>query len=203
MVNRNRLSRAGGGVMALLLSVVPASASSTFCDSFVSKHDPAWGDQDGTWTIAKHRYYATMPDNNPLTYTDLTDYQSLKNFTLNVTVNDVYDGGIWLRSQYNGGAPNGVLFVVGGACSNYSGVYFHVVHDGSPGQCLDEVNVPGLQGSNAKIKLVAKGHTYTAYVNGAMVTSLTDTTYRTGSTGFYDNSTAPAETFSHFCLKVH
>jgi hypothetical protein len=189
--------------MALLLAATPALAGGTFCDKFVSKNDPAWGDQDGSWTIAKRRYYATMPDNNPLTYTDLTDYQSLTSFTLNVTVNDVYDGGIWLRSQYNGGAPNGVLLVVGGACSNYTGLYWHVVHDGSAGQCLNEVNVSGLEGSNAKIKIVAKGDTYTAYVNGAMVTSLTDSTYTTGSAGLYDNSAAPAESFSHFCLKVH
>jgi hypothetical protein len=144
-----------------------------------------------------------MPDNNPLTYTDLAKYQSLKNFTLDVTVNDVYDGGIWLRSQYNAGAPNGVLLVIGGACGSYTGVYWHVVQNGSPGQCLNEVNVPGLEGSNAKIKVVAKGNTYKAYVNGAMVTSLTDTTYTTGSAGLYDNSAAPQETFSHFCLKAH
>ena len=68
MSNRNRLSRVGGGFMALLLAVTPALAGSTFCDKFVSKKDPAWGDQDGSWTIAKHRYYATMPNNDPLTY---------------------------------------------------------------------------------------------------------------------------------------
>jgi hypothetical protein len=201
MSNRNALSRAGAGFMALLLSVAPALAGSTFCDKFANKNDPAWGDQDGSWTIAKHRYYATMPDNNPLTYTDLDDYQSLKTFTLDVTVNDVYDGGIWLRSQYNGGAPNGVLLVVGGACSNYTGLYWHVVQNGNPGQCLDEMNVSGLEGSNAKIRVVVKGDTYTAYVNGAMVKSLTDTTYATGSAGLYDNSAAPEETFSDFCLK--
>jgi hypothetical protein len=201
MLSRKRLCRAGAGFMALLLGVTPALASSTFCDSFASKNDPAWGNQDGSWTIAKHRYYATMPNNNPLTYTDLTKYQSLKNFTLNVTVNNVFDGGIWLRSQYNGGAPNGVLLVVGGACSDYNGVYWHVVKGGNPGQCLNELDVPGLQGSNTKIKVVAKGGNYTAYLNGAMVTSLTDTTYKTGSAGLYDNSVAPEETFSHFCLK--
>ncbi len=189
--------------MALVLAVSPALAGGTFCDSFGNKNDPAWGDQAGSWTIAKHRYFATMPNNNPLTYTDLNNYQSLKNFTLNVTVNDVFDGGIWLHSQYNGGAPNGVLLVVGGACSNYTGLYWHVVHNGSAGQCLNEVNVSGLEGSNARIKVVVKGDTYTAYVNGTMVTSLTDTTYQTGSAGLYDNSTAPQETFSHFCLKAH
>jgi len=203
MSNRNWLSRAAGGIMVLLLAVNPALAGTSFCDSFANKNDPAWGDQDGSWTIAKHKYYATMPNNNPLAYTDLVDYQSLKNFTLDVTVNDVYDGGIWLRSQYNGGAPDGVLLVIGGACSSYNGVYWHIVQNGSPGQCLNEVNVPGLQGSNAKIKVVAKGNTYTAYVNGAMVTSLTDMTYATGSAGLYDNSAAPQETFSHFCLKAH
>jgi len=202
MSNRNRLGRTGAAIMALLLAVTPALAGSTFCDKFTKKNDPAWGDQAGAWTIAKRRYYATKPDNNPLTYTDLVNYQSLTNFTLDVTVNDVYDGGIWLRSQYNNGEPNGILLVVGGACSNYTGMYWHVVVNGNPGNCLDEVNVAGLEGSNAKIKVVAKGDTYTAYVNGAKVTSLTDSTYETGSAGLYDNSAAPAETFSDFCLKA-
>ncbi len=113
------------GVIAL--AVMPSLRAAThFCDSFTSKTDPAWGDQDGVWTIAKPSTYATAPSNAPLTYTDLVSYQTLSNFTLSLTVNDVYDGGIWLRSNWNG-AANGVLLVVGGAYSKYTGLYWHIV----------------------------------------------------------------------------
>jgi hypothetical protein len=197
------ISKGAAGLAAAWLAVTPALAAKTFCDGFKAKNDPAWGNQDGSWTIAGRKYYATAPDNNPLTYTDLVDYQSLKNFTVNVTVNNVYDGGIWLRSQSNAAAPNGILLVVGGACSNYTGLYWHVVTNGVPGQCLNEVNVSGLEGSNARVKVVVKGDTYTAYIGGKKITSLTDSTYTAGSTGLYDNSAAPQETFSHYCLSAH
>lgn len=198
-----RISRGAAALAAAWFAVTPALAAKTFCDSFKMKSDPAWSDQNGSWTIAGHRYYAAAPDNNPLTYTDLVDYQSLKNFTVNVTVNDVYDGGLWLRSQFNAGAPNGILLVVGGACSSYTGLYWHVVTNGVPGQCLNVANVSGLAGSNAKVRVVVKGDTYTAYVAGKKVTSLTSSAYSVGSTGLYDNSGAPQDTFSHYCLSAH
>jgi len=203
VAGRQGFSRGAAALAAAWLAVTPALAAETFCDSFRTKNDPAWGDQGGSWTVAGRKYYATAPDNNPLTYTDLVNYQSLKNFTVNVTVNDVYDGGIWLRSQFNAGAPNGILLVVGGACSSYTGLYWHVVTNGDAGQCLNLANVSGLEGSKAKVKVVVKGDTYTAYVGGKEVTSLTSSTYSAGSTGLYDNSGAPQETFSHYCLSAH
>ncbi len=196
-------------VMALscvcVLAATPSLRAAThFCDRFRSKADAAWGDQDGVWTIAKRSYYATAPSNAPLTYTDLVSYQALSNFTLSVTVNDVYDGGIWLRSNWNG-AANGVLLVVGGAYSNYTGLYWHIVTNGVVSAPKNLANIAGLRGSTAKIKVVVKGKTYAAYVNGTAspATTLTDTTYSTGSAGLYDNSAAPEETFSTFCLSAH
>jgi hypothetical protein len=182
-------------------ALTPARAATHFCDSFTSMTDPNWGNQDGAWTIAKRKYYATQPSNDPLTYTDLVSYQSLTDFTLKVTVKDVYDGGIWLRSKWNG-AVNGVLLVVGGAYSNYTGLYWHIATNGSLSAPQNEVNIPGLQGSTAKIKVVVKGDTYAAYVNGAKTpaTILTDSTYATGSAGLYDNSAAPKEIFGKFCI---
>lgn len=203
MFGRHHISRVQVTFMAALLASPPALASSTFCDTFMNANDPAWGNQDGSWAIAHRKYYATKPNNNPLTYTDLVNYQALKNFTVGVTVNDVLDGGIWLRSQYNAGALNGVLLVVGGACSSDTGLYWHVVQSGNTGNCLNVVSVPGLKGSKAKIKVVVKGDTYTAFVNGTEVTSLTNATYTSGSAGLYDNSAAPAESFSHFCMNAH
>ena len=186
---------------AVLLVAAPLRAAPLFCDAFKTKTDPAWGNQDGAWTIAKHKYWATAPNNAPLTYTDLVAYQSLTNFTVTVTVNDVYDGGVWLRSTWNG-AANGILLVVGGGYSNYTGLYWHVVTNGQVGPPQNLVTLPNFEGSTAKLKIVAKGQVYSVYVNGAKTaaTTLTDSTYSSGSVGLYDYSVAPQETFSKFCL---
>jgi hypothetical protein len=179
-------------------------AATHFCDGFKSKTDAAWGDQDGVWTIAKRSYYATAPSNAPLTYTDLVSYPALTKFTLSVTVSDVYDGGIWLRSKWNG-AANGVLLVVGGAYSNYTGLYWHIVTNGVVSAPMNLATISGFRGSTATVKVVVKGKTYAAYVNGSAspATTLTDATYSTGSAGLYDNSAAPQEIFSKFCLSAH
>ena len=179
----------------------PVQAAKLFCDSFKSAKDPAWGNQDGNWTIEKRKYYATAPNNAPLTYTDLVAYQSLGNATVKVTVNDVFDGGVWLHSMWNGTA-SGVLLVVGGAYSNYTGLYWHIVTNGVVGPAQNLVTLPGFEGSTAKLRIVVKGNKYAVFVNGAKTsaTTLTDSTYASGSAGLYDNSAAPEETFSSFCL---
>jgi hypothetical protein len=191
-------------ILAALLAIAGTTklhaATSKFCDKFTTKIDTNWGNQRGAWQIAKKKYYATAPNNSPPTYTDLTALQNLQNFTVTATVNDVYDGGIWLRSNYNGGAVNGILLVVGGAYSNYNGLYWHVVTNGNFAPPVNEANVPNLEGSNAKIKIVVKGSSYKAMIGGKVITTLTDTTFTTGSTGLYDFSTAPQETFSNFCV---
>jgi hypothetical protein len=202
-VMRQIYAMAFAGV-AVLAAMPSLHAATQFCDSFKSKTDPTWGDEDGAWAITKRTYYATAPSNTPLTYTDLVSYQALRNFTLSVTVNDIYDGGIWLRSNWNG-AANGVLLVVGGAYSNYTGMYWHIVTNGVVSAPKNLATISGFRGSTAKIKVVVKGKTYAAYVNGSAspATTLTDTTYRTGSAGLYDNSAAPQEVFSKFCLAGH
>jgi hypothetical protein len=183
------------------MSAPCAQAAALFCDGFKSHSDSAWGNQDGNWAIAKHKYYATEPSNDPLTYTDLVSYQSLTDFSIKVTVNEVYDGGIWLRSNWNGLA-NGVLLVVGGAASNYTGLYWHIVTNGTVSPPMNIVTLPGFGGSTAKIKVVVKGENYAVYVNGSRTaaTTLTDPTYGSGSAGLYDNSAAPQETFGKFCI---
>ncbi len=186
---------------ALVLAPPASRAATRFCDAFKSKTDPAWGNQSGAWTIAKKRYYATQPSNAPLTYTDLVSYQNFGKATVTVTVNDVYDGGVWLRSHWNG-AANGILLVVGGAYSNYTGLYWHVVTNGVVGPAQNEVDVPGLKGSTVKLKIVVKGDTYSVFVNGSKTaaSTLTDATYGSGSVGLYDNSAAPQESFGNFCV---
>lgn len=103
--------------LALTAVVAPVRAATHFCDSFKSPTDPNWGNQDGAW-IAKRKCFATQASTDSLTYTDLVSYQSLSDFTLKATVNDVYNGGIWLHGKWTG-VVNGVLLVVGGAAGEF------------------------------------------------------------------------------------
>ena len=186
----------------------PAVAARTFCDHFRPTASANWGNERGEWRTGKGQYDASLPGNSPLTYTDLTPYQDLTNFTVWVTVNDLNDGGVWLRSRWNGGAINGVLLVTGGDTGTNNGFYWHVVTNGTAGPQLQNVSVPGIQGTNVALKIVVKGNTYKLYMNGsgAPLSTLVDSTYASGSVGLYDFSPTSGansprgETFSAFCM---
>ena len=61
-------------------------------------------------------YDASAPSNGPLTYTGVTTLPSLADVVVEVDVNTLDDGGLWLGSDYTGGSINGVL-PVGGVVS--------------------------------------------------------------------------------------
>jgi hypothetical protein len=188
----------------------PAFAARTFCDSFRPTASADWGNQRGAWRTGQGQYDASSPSNGPLTYTDLTPYQNLTKFTVWVTVNDLNDGGVWLRSHWNGGAINGVLLVTGGDTGSNNGFYWHVVTNGVPGSQLQNVSVPGIQGTNVALKIVVSGKTYKLYMAGSStpLSTLIDGAYASGSVGLYDYSPTSGagsprgETFSHFCLEA-
>jgi hypothetical protein len=186
----------------------PAHAGKVFCDRFRPAANAAWGDERGAWRAGAAQYDASMPNNNPPTYTDLTTYQNLGNFTVWVTVNDLNDGGVWLRSGWNGGAINGVLLVTGGDIGTNNGFYWHVVQNGVFSSPMSPVSVPGIQGSKVPLKIVVKGSTYKLYIDGAKtpISTLVDPTFSVGSVGLYDfsptsgASSPRGQTFSDFCL---
>jgi hypothetical protein len=169
----------------------PARGSVLFFDDFNSgAASAAWGNERGNWRVADGTYDATNPSNNPLTYSGVTTLTGLTDFAVDVDVLALNDGGIWLRSNFNGGNINGVLLVTGGSGGSFNGFYWHVVQNGSAGSILGSRGLDGLQGSNVHLRIEVIGNTYSLYLNGATTpfTTLTTTQFASGSVGLYDFS---------------
>ncbi|MEJ0048905.1 MAG: hypothetical protein WDN04_24455 [Rhodospirillales bacterium] len=183
-------------VATLLMVVATAGAAegaTIFKDNFTGGAKPDWGNESGQWRVVKGTYDATVPGNgqvHPLTYTSVTTHPALTNFTVKVTVKNLNDGGVWLRSAYNAGKINGVLLVTGGTSGTYNGFYWHEVHNGSFSGQLNAAPFPGAQGSTQKLRIVVKGNVYSLYVGTAKtpLTTLTTSDFPSGSVGLYDYS---------------
>ncbi len=186
----------------------PVQAGLLFLDDFNSGADAAWGNQRGNWRDTGGLYDAANPDNSPITYTDVTTFATLTDFALDVDVNGLDDGGLWLRSDYNGGAINGVLLVTGGFGGSFNGLYWHVVTNGVFSGVLNSASVSGIQGSNVHLRVEVIGDTYSVYLDGSSIplTTLTTSAFATGSAGLYDfsptsgSSTPRGQTFDNFRL---
>ena len=81
----------------------------------------------------------------------------------------VRDGGIWLRSRDN---RNGVLLVTGGAGGTGTGLYWHVVQDGSYGPALNP-SASGLfnTGDTIHLRVEVHGNQYAVASLGKVITS--------------------------------
>jgi hypothetical protein len=172
---------------------VGVHATVVFSDNFNAGADPAWGNQSGQWRARHGTYDAKIPGNgqtHPVTYTDVTTEKSLADFTVHVTVKDLNDGGVWLRSDYNGGQINGVLLVTGGDLGTFNGFYWHIVQDGNFSAPLNRVDFPGAQGSTQKLRITVKGTVYSLFVgtSATPLTTLETSVFSTGSVGLYDFS---------------
>jgi len=189
-----------------LVMATPAAvkAATVFQDSF------AWGNERGDWRTGSRQYDAALPDNTPPTYSSVVSLPNLTNFTVNVTVNRLDDGGIWLRSNYNGGNINGILLVTGGKLGTHNGFYWHVFVNGVASPPLNLVDVPNIQGKNVKLRIVVTGNTYRLFINSSAtpVSTLVNSTFSSGRVGLYDFSptdgaTSPrGQTFSTFSISV-
>jgi hypothetical protein len=176
-----------------LLAAGPTQASVLFTDNFNAGANPAWGDESGKWRAVGGTYDASIPGNgsaHPVTYSSVTTFPSLKNFTVKVTVKDLNDGGVWLRSSYGDGKISGVLLVTGGQSGTYNGFYWHIVNAGSFSGILNAVSVAGVQGSTQSLRIVVKGSTYSLYLGKSTtpITTLTTTDFTSGAVGLYDYS---------------
>src|SRR5258706_2908442 len=183
---------------AVTLGTLPfaAQAQVIFTDNFDSGASPLWGNQRGNWVASGGVYDAQSPTNNPLTYSGLPFV--LTDFSVDVDINQVGDGGIWLRSDASG--QNGVLLVTGGYSWGYPdhgpdpttgrNLYWHVVVNGNAGHLLNVVsNVfsnPGVQ--DVHIHVTAIGNTFSAYVDGSLTptATFTESTFSSGRAGLYD-----------------
>ena len=180
-------------VLALLFSVsiTPASATLLFSDNFDAGASSAWGNERGQWRDTDGVYDATYPaTGSGATYSGVTTLTSLTDFSVEVDVNALDDGGVWLRSDYNGGNINGILLLTGGFSGTANSLYWHVVQNGVISGAINQVYQSGLQDSNAHIRIDVSGNTYQAFLNGSAtpLTTLVNASFSSGSVGLYDFS---------------
>ena len=179
-----------------------------------------WGNELGDWPTdnadldAIGFYQAGSPNNTPATYSSVTGFPSLTDFTIDVNVHQFADGGVWLRSEFDpnlygagqGGVKNGVLLVAGGAGGLFSGLYFHTITDGVWSHFLQQWTYPSgdLLGSDATIKVNVSGNTYSASVNGtADPLTLINDQFDSGNVGLYCyQPTSNLSSFASFSLNA-
>jgi hypothetical protein len=186
-------------------------AQVVFTDNFDSGASQEWSNLRGDWFATNGVYLAAFPQNVPPTFTGLPFV--LQNFAVDVDINQVADGGLWLRCDPTG--TNGVLLVTGGhgwGSGSRGGnagrsLYWHVITPAnwsSPPILNEAFNVftnPGVEDVHLHVEVI--GNYYSAFVNGSTnaTTTLIETnnTYSSGHVGLYDFS---AQTFDNFVLQI-
>jgi len=197
--------------VALTMCATNVPAAVLFTDSFDTNASPLWSNLRGNWFATNGVYDAANPQNVPPTFTGLPFM--LTNFTVDVDINQVADGGVWLRCDPTG--TNGVLLVTGGHGwgSGFRGgnagrsLYWHVItpqNSSAPPILNEAFNVftnPGVQ--NVHLRVEVTGNHYAAFLNGSTnaTTTLVETNlvYSSGGVGLYDFS---EQTFDNFALQV-
>ena len=95
-----------------------------FNDNFDTGASPLWGNESGSWSDSSGVYRASVPDNFPNAHSSLPF--NLTDFSVELNINDVADGGVWLRSEAAAGTTigrTGVLLITGVG----GGLYWHNV----------------------------------------------------------------------------
>lgn len=177
------------------LGMTAANAGVVFSDNFDNGASPLWNVESGDWTASGGVYFSAAAADPGRTF--LPSFV-LGDFTIDVDINDIKDGGIWLRVAGSGG----VLLVTGGWGGSGTGLYWHTYYDGDQSAPLNRVDglfTPGV--SDAHVRVVVSGDTYSAYVNGSdtAATTLETNLFSTGYVGLYDNSD---QTFDNVVLSV-
>jgi hypothetical protein len=174
----------------------PAPADLIFFDDFSA--DKGWGNQRGDWSIGGGVYRALSPNNLPPTYSSAPT-PVLTNFIVEMEVNNLSDGGIWLRSSYINGKASGLLLVTGGQGGAYNGLYWHIFHDDLFSDAFGHVSIPGLQGTNRHLKIEAQGSTYKVYLDGGAnpLTTLVDSNFYSGLVAVYGYSPTLIQTLDN------
>jgi hypothetical protein len=198
------------GAVAILVFATNTGAQILFSDNFNSGASPSWSNLRGAWFTSNGSYAASQPQNIPPTFTGLP--YVLQNFAISMDINQVADGGVWLRSDPSG--TNGVLLVTGGngwgsgVRSGNAGrsLYWHVItaaNYNNPPKLNEVFNVfnPGVDTVHLRVEVV--GNLYSAFLNGSAtpVTTLVETsdTYSSGIVGLYDFS---SQTFDNVVLEI-
>ncbi|MDA1251424.1 MAG: FG-GAP-like repeat-containing protein [Planctomycetota bacterium] len=161
-----------------------------FFDDFASgTPDRLWQNEVGNWNVVSGEYAASSPGNSPLTYNSLPF--ELTDFEVTFDVNNVNDGGVFLRSTaFDPAEPSGVLLVTGSPTTSGTGLYWHIVTNGVEGPALQVTAGLFQAGDDISIRVTVVGDTYSAYVNGSEVpdTVLTTSMFNQGRFALYSNS---------------
>jgi hypothetical protein len=158
-----------------------------FADNFDNGASSLWGNEVGNWQQNQGFYDAQNPNNTPLTYSSLP--YILKDFSIELDINNVQDGGIFLRSTDNN---NGVLLVTGGEIGTGTGFYWHIIQDGVVSGILNPsvsgLVQPGI--SNIHLKIEVVGDNYSVLLNNDLtpITTLTTSLFSSGKVALYDFS---------------
>ncbi|MCY2991124.1 MAG: FG-GAP-like repeat-containing protein [Planctomycetota bacterium] len=168
-------------------------AAVDFEDNFNAGASPLWENGIGNWQASGGVYFAQDFGTSPLTYSSLPF--DLKDFSVTVEIQDIADGGIWLRGSDNGN--NGVLLVTCGGFSGYTGLDWAVRGNGYGDYGFNPVAglfVPGQ--TDVRIRIDVVGDTYAAFLNDdtTPVSTFTTSAVSHGRVGLYDNS-KPGERF--------
>jgi hypothetical protein len=181
-------------IALLVLAAQSARAQVIFTDDFSAAPSALWGNQRGNWYVHDGVYDAQNPSNSPPTASLVN--LPLSDFIIELDINDVGDGGVWIRADAD--LQNGVLLVTGGGGfggGNPNGghvLYWHVVTNGSYGPALnstgDIIQNPGVQDIHLRVEVI--DNHYYAFMPGFLmpVTTLIDNTHTAGFTGLYDYS---------------
>lgn len=185
---RYRLSSA---MVAVLCLVTTTHAASVFNDDFDTGASGLWGNEVGNWSDAGGVYRATAPHNLPAAYSSLPF--DLSDFTVSVDINNVDDGGIWLRSQHTGAGQSGVEGVLLVTLSGQ--LYWHVTVGGNYGGALNPVGA----GPYTRVTVEVVGDTFAAFLDNQIMpaTTLNSSTFPTGRVALYQFA---SQTFDNFSL---
>lgn len=177
-----------------------------FVDDFDNGPSPLWGNEIGDWTAQGGVYFAQAPSNNPPTRTFLP--LVYRNIDLEVDVNSLRDGGIFLRYNQNG---DGVLLVLGGGGGGNhpsggpgnDGLYWHTFINDNITGTFGAVGGLGILDQNVHLRVVACGDTYAVYLNDSETpaTQLVTGQYASGRVGLYDFSVLSPQSFDNFFMQ--
>lgn len=198
-----------------------AHAVLLFSDDFENVAKPEWGEEVGNWNTYNGTYL-TDPPAKGLSYSSVTSFPDLTDFVVEFSMNNIRDGGVYLRSSvhpetYPEVTSSGVMLIAGGGRfpgSDNNHLYWHILDSSDPFGMLNEGKFPNLVGNNFNIRVEVVGNTYSAFVDGGLggawqppgipLTTLVTDKYPSGSVALYSNVFMQfpyeSQTFDNFAL---
>ena len=183
--------------VVLLLPTAATEATVLFTDTFDSGPSSLWGNEVGAWTATGGAYYASLPNNMPNAYSSLP--YNLTDFSVDFDVNNVSDGGVFLRMAPAPGTTFGVQGILLNLKIPDGGpkIYWHIFNGNTASPPLNISYVA--YGNNPHVHIEVSGNTYAAFLNGSPTpaTTLTASDFSSGRVALYDFS---AQSFDNFVL---